>query len=196
MRRIIVLWACGMWLAGSALSGAQPPRLERRTLDKPADIQGYPCAPGYAWFYEDGGLEQCQVTREAAFGEARVTAGSWITLTPDGKPEFVFLRDDTRIGAAVCVGSAMGREGSSTAFYPSGRLKGCFLPEDQEIQGAPCVHAGFFSQLFSGSAEVQFYENGDLRSCRLSKAATVQGKPYAKGERIFLSLASGARDAR
>ncbi len=141
---------------------------------------------GYAWFYQDGGLYQCQVTRETVFGDARVTAGSWIALTPGGKPDLVFLRDDTRIGAAACMGSAMGREGSMTAFYPSGKLKECFLPADREIQGVPCVHAGFLSQLFGGSAEVQFYENGDLRSCRLSKAATVRGKPFAKGERISL----------
>jgi hypothetical protein len=131
-------------------------------------------------------LSSCRLTREAAFGEAKVAAGSWITLTPDGKPQLVFLRDDTRIGAATCMGSAMGREGISTAFYPSGKLKECFLAANQEIQGVPCVHGGFFSELFGGSAAVQFYENGDLRSCRLSKAATVQGQPFAKGARVHI----------
>jgi hypothetical protein len=189
MRRIVILLACGLCLAVTALGQGQRARIERRALAKPADIQGYPCAPGYAWFYEDGALNSCQVTRAVDFGEAKITAGSWITLAPDGKPGMVFLRDDTRIGAAVCTGSAMGREGSTTVFYASGKLKECFLPEDREIQGVPCAHGGFFSELFGGPAQVQFYENGDLHSCRLSKAATVGGKQLAKGERVNLNPA-------
>src|SRR5208282_1130985 len=123
------------------------------------------------------------------FGEARAGAGSWITLTSDGKPQFAFLRHGTRIGPALCMGSAMGREGISTAFYPSGKLKECYLAADQEIQGVPCVHGGFSSELFGGDASTRFYERGGLRSCRLSRAATVDGRQFARGTRVELDEA-------
>jgi len=181
----------GIGFMSSVYGEDQRPHLERRHLDKPAEIQGYPCAAGYAWFYAGGALNSCQVAREVAFGEARVSAESWITLTSDGKPDFVFLRHDTRIGPATCTGSAMGREGSTTSFYPSGKLKECFLPADQEIQGVPCVHGGFFSTLFGGDPSVHFYEDGELHACRLSKAATIRGKQFARGERVHLKALAG-----
>ena len=184
------IWVC---LAGVAYGQGERPAIERKHLDKPADIQGYPCAAGYAWFYDGGALQSCRLTRDVPFGEARAGAGSWITLTSDGKPQFAFLRHDTRIGPVTCMGSAMGREGISTAFYPSGKLKQCSLAADQEIQGVPCVHGGFFSELSGGDASTSFYERGGLRSCRLSRAATVDGKQFARGARVELDEAGRIR---
>jgi len=196
MRQIVVLLVCGLCLASSARSDDKRAHTERRRLDKATDIQGYPCKPGYAWFYDGGSLSSCQVAHEVAFGEGTASAGSWITVLPTGEPDFAFLRDDTRIGAVTCRGSAMGREGISTSFYPSGRLKACFLAADQEIQGVPCEHDGFVSEVFHGDSVVEFYENGDLHSCRLSKAAIVRGKTFDKGERVHLKPASSAGHAR
>jgi hypothetical protein len=172
--------------AGAAygVGGGLP--IERKHLAQPADVQGYPCAAGYAWFYDGGALSSCRVARDVPFGEARAGAGSWISLTSDGKPASVFLRHDTRIGAVTCMGSAMGREGIMTAFFPSGKLKECFLAGDQEIGGVPCAHGGFFSELSGGDASTKFYENGELRACRLSRAATVGGKQVASGARVEL----------
>jgi len=195
VRQIFVLWACGFCLASCAFSDSQGTRTERRRLDKTTEIQGYTCKPGYAWFYDGGALSSCQLEREVAFGEATVPAGSWITISPTGQPDFAFLRDDTRIGAVTCMGSNMGREGVSTSFYPGGRLRACFLAGDQEIQGVPCVHDGFISEVFHGNSVVEFYENGDLHSCRLSRAATVRGQAFDKGERVYLKPSSGAGHA-
>ena len=189
MRNITVWTAIWVCLAGGAFGAGQRRNTERKDLKQPADIQGYPCAAGYAWFYDGGALSSCRLARDVPFGEARVSAGSWITLTSDGKPEFVLLRRDTRIGPATCMGSAMGREGIMTTFFPSGKLKECFLAGDQDIEGVPCVHGGFFSELFGGSAATQFYENGGLRSCRLARAATVRGKQFSSGARVELDEA-------
>ncbi|MGD0579124.1 MAG: hypothetical protein ABSC08_09375 [Bryobacteraceae bacterium] len=184
MMKIGVCTAICWCLAGAAYGSGQRPHVERKDLDKPTEIQGHPCAAGYAWFYDGGALNSCRVARDVPFGEARVGAGSWIYLTSDGKPQSVFLRHDTRIGPATCMGSAMGREGITTVFFPSGKLKLCFLADDQEIQGVPCAHGGFFSELFGGDASTKFYENGGLRACRLSRAATVRGKRFARGARV------------
>lgn len=182
--KIGVCTAIGVCLATGAYGAGERPSIERRHLGQPAEIQGYPCAAGYAWFYDGGALNSCRLARDVSFGEARAGAGSWIYLTSDGKPQSVFLRHDTRIGPATCMGSAMGREGITTVFFPSGKLKLCFLADDQEIQGVPCVHGGFFSELFGGDASTKFYENGELRACRLSRAATVRGKRFARGARV------------
>jgi hypothetical protein len=85
LTRIVLLAAvfCCLFSTGWAQS---KPQTHRKTLDQPAEIQGYPCAKGYAWFFADGKLANCFVSRDIAFGEATVPAGSWITLLPDGKP--------------------------------------------------------------------------------------------------------------
>jgi len=186
MQKIAACIALCVWLAGGAYSTGQRPFIERKNLKQPAGIQGYPYAAGYAWFYDGGVLNSCRMAREAPFGEARLSAGSWISLRSDGKPGFVFPRHDARIGPATCMGSAMGREGIMTAFFPSGKLKECFLAGDQEIQGVPCAHGGFFSELFGGDASTKFHENGELRACRLSRVATVRGKQFASGARVAL----------
>ena len=63
----------------------------------PAEIQGYPCDKGYAFFYADGSLSQCSVSRGTQFGEARVPRGSIVHLTPDGKPAYAMLIHDAPI---------------------------------------------------------------------------------------------------
>jgi hypothetical protein len=160
---IILLWGlnCPGWAAPT-------PQKYRKTLTQPADIQDYPCAKGYAWFYPDGHLASCAVAREIDFGVARAPAMSWITLDADGRPKILQLVRDTQILGYKCRGGnwILGpSEGPTTAFYPSGKLEECWLAGDQDVQGIPCVRSG----MFSGSSSVQFFASGKLRSCKLSR---------------------------
>ena len=63
------------------------PQSHRSTLQLVAEIQGYSCAKGYAWFFADGRLHRCTVVRQTKFGEARIPAGSIIAIHPDGTPD-------------------------------------------------------------------------------------------------------------
>jgi len=159
---------CSLQCAG--IAGA-PPRTERRKLAQPVEIQGYPCAKGYAWFYEDGKLHRCTVSRETQFGEALVPMGSIIYLKPDGSRYGVQMARSTRIHDVLCDGGGFlgPAEGAWVGFYPSGKLKGCDLAGNQDVQGVPCAHGGFLTSLTGPDPGINFYESGGLRSCRLSR---------------------------
>lgn len=176
---LLVLLLCGLSLPAQA---SAPPAVTRKTLDQPTEIQGYPCAKGYAWFFDDGRLYRCTVTREIAFGEARVPAGTYIALHPDGTPDFIQMSHDAQILGMKCQGGSWlgSGEGSMVAFYPSGKLKLCFLAGDQQVQGVPCAHGGFWATLNGVDPGVLFDESGKLRACRLAKDYGAQHK----GERF------------
>jgi hypothetical protein len=163
-----VLFFCVMLCAGHAQPQAQT---YRKKLDQPTEIQGYPCAKGYAWFYHGGQLQKCTVTREMPFGEITIPAGSWITLLPDGNPWGVQMSHDAPMLGMVCEGgSFLGTgEASDVGVYPSGKLKVCYLASDQLVQGVPCAHGGFFASMSSVHPNVNFYESGKLKSCKLAK---------------------------
>jgi hypothetical protein len=163
---LFALLLCGLQCAGWA--GPQP-EVHRRTLQSPTEIEGYPCAKGYAWFFADGRLNRCTVTREISFGEARIPAGSYIGLHPDGTPEIVQMSHNAPILGMTCMGGSwLGPgEGAMVAFYPSGKLKQCYLAGDQTVQGVPCMSGGFFGDGRDGGAI--FHENGKLQSCKLTK---------------------------
>lgn len=160
--------------------GADKPQTHRKTLDQPTEIQGYPCAKGFAWFYADGKLANCTVTRAIGFGEATIPAGSWITLLPDGKPRFAQMKRDTKVAGVLCMGGSLlgPGEGAMVAFYPSGKLEQCFLAGDLTVQGVPCMNGGIFGD-GTGSGVI-FNENGKLKSCKLTKDYNGQHK----GERF------------
>jgi hypothetical protein len=170
---------CGLTSAGWAGS---PAHVSRKTLDQPAEIQGYPCAKGYAWFFDGGRLNRCTVTREIPFGEVRIPAGSYIALNPDGKPDLVQMSHDAPILGLTCQGGSwLGPgEGAVVAFYPSGKLKLCFLAHAQTVQGVPCAKGGFFSTLTGVDPGVSFDESGKLSACKLSK----DFGPLRRGDRF------------
>ncbi len=157
---------CSLFCAASAASQTQT---VRKKLDKPTEIQGYPCAKGFAWFYADGKLNRCTISRHIDFGEAKIPAGSIIALRPDAKPDFVQLSDDTHIAGIICRGGSFQGPagGSTTVFYPSGKLKQCFLAGNQEVQGVPCMNGGLIGDRQGRAA--QFSEAGKLQSCKLTK---------------------------
>jgi hypothetical protein len=145
----------------------------RKALDSAVDLQGYPCAKGYAWFFDGGRLKQCTLAREAPFGEAVAPAGSIVVLRHDGAPNYLMLVRNSMVrGLPLKGGGPLGpAEGATTAFYPSGKLKEAWLAEDHEVDGVPCMAAGgFFSAVaHRGGISTVFYEDGTLKSCTLSR---------------------------
>lgn len=178
MSKIVWLFIlfCGFVPAASSQSTTNS---TRKTLNQPTEIQGYPCAKGYAWFFAGGKLEHCTVSRAISFGEATIPAGSWITLTADGKPRIAQMSHDTKVAGVTCMGGGVlgPAEGAMTAFYPSGKLKRCYLAGDQTVQGVPCMSGGFFADGRGGGAI--FDEEGTLQSCKLTRGYGTQ----QKGER-------------
>jgi hypothetical protein len=150
----------------------------RKSLDRETEIQGFPCAKGFVWFFADGRLYRCTVAREVSFGEASIPAGSIIALTPDGKPKFVQMSRTTAIRGYRCQGGSLlgPGEGSVVAFYPNGKLNELFLAEDQTVDGVPCAHGGLVTTTLKGDPSVRFSEDGRLASCRLSREFEGQKK--------------------
>jgi len=166
----VAVLLCGLSCCGWA---AERPETSPKKLERITEIQGYSCAGGYAWFYADGRLERCSVSKDTPYGEVRVPAGSIIVLRPDGKPKYAMLeRDSWLLGYHCRGGGALGpAEGATTGFYPSGRLQLCWLAEDQTIQGVPCAASGgfFFAIFHHGDWSASFHENGKLHKCYLAR---------------------------
>lgn len=179
---VIVYFVIGLSITGLPASSTAQALGDtiRRKLAQPIEIQGYPCAKGYAWFYSDGKLQKCTVTREMPYGEITIPAGSWITLTEDGEPWGVQMPHDAAMLGLTCQGgSFLGpSESSVVAFYPNGKLKDCYLAHDQLVQGVPCSHGGFWTSLDGPDPGVHFAPDGKLKRCRLS--ADYQG--HHRGE--------------
>lgn len=154
--------------------------MHRQTLHAPTEIQGYPCAKGFAWFFADGRLNRCTVSVETAFGEVRIPAGTYIALNPDGTPAFIQMSHNAPILGVTCMGGSwLGPgEGAMVGFYPSGKLKECYLAGDQSVQGVPCMSGGIFGDGLGLGAV--FHEGGKLKSCKLAKDFGGQ----RKGERF------------
>lgn len=164
--------------------------LTRTRLGSPTEVQGYPCAAGYAWLFFDGRLLECAVSREIRFGEIGIPAGSRINLTRGGDPDSVFLAHGTSINGYVCKGRGLPgpTEGASTALYPSGKLKTCWLASDTVVDSVPCAHASMLSDAFGGDSGTYLHENGRLQSCKLSRSFTREGHAVRQGDRIRLDV--------
>lgn len=161
----------------------------RRDLKAPQEFQGYPCAAGYAWFFDDGRLESCTISREITFGELRAPEKSWITLSEEGAPRLLWLPHDAQVKGWLCRGGAS-EHSYSIAFYPNGKVKTVWLAADTVIDGVPCMRATFAADVFGGGVETDFHENGKLQGCKVARDATVDGHPFRAGEHVRLD-ASG-----
>ena len=169
--RMKTLLLLSILIGASLLSAAAPVETQRKHLNQPTVIQGYPCARDYAWFFPDGSLYRCTFSREFDFGDARIPEGSIVHLLPNGSFDFVMLNHNTVISGALCSGGGLlgPEEGAMTALYPGGILKSCFLARDQTVQGVPCASGGFWKAIFAHEQAVVFYPSGKLKSCGLSQ---------------------------
>jgi len=173
---VVAAAGCGVTQTGNSQSRLVT---HRTKLKQDTEIQGYPCAKGYTWFYADGKLSECAVSQETQYGEALIPRGSSIDLKPDGRPEIAMLEHDSEIAGVKCSGGnwLLGpREGAMTSFYPSGKLKLCYLAGDRVVQGVPCRHEESILGVAYGIAikhpndpDIEFYESGKLKSCTLSE---------------------------
>ena len=183
---VLVVMAAGCGVTHTA----QPrPVTHRATLQQDTEIQGYPCAKGYAWFYADGKLRDCTVSQETKYGEALIPRRSIINLNPNGSLWGGQLAHNTRIHDVLCDGGGIlgPAEGASAAFYPSGKLKQCWLAGDQVVQGVPCMTAGFIGLFGDGARRdggAKFYESGKLESCTLGKdfGGKRRGEHFQQGQ--------------
>src|ERR1700689_4864661 len=72
MKTLLKLVLAGVAIGVLTGFATTPGQLRREKLQQPREINGYPCAAGYAWFYADGKLESCTVSREIAVGVAQL----------------------------------------------------------------------------------------------------------------------------
>jgi hypothetical protein len=173
-------------VAGCGVSQTAHPRpvTHRTKLKQDTVIQGYPCAKGYQWFYADGQLSECFISRDIDVGEAHIPKGSIIQLFPvqDVRRRLigVMLNHDTVISGVRCSGGnwLLGpAEGAGTTLYPNGKLYACSLVEDQVVQGVPCRHddgpVGILYGLWVKHQDydlgIEFYPSGKLKSCGLAE---------------------------
>jgi hypothetical protein len=187
--RIALLFALVLCTVFESLSAASEPNAVRAKIPHATIIQGYPCARGNVWFYPDGSLNQCAISRATSFGEAQIPRRSVIELWPNGATRYLTLSHNTILsGYRALGGSALLRIGSFqpsiNAFYPSGKLRTLYLVDDQIIQGIPC-RGGATSLSYTslqGGNQVDFYEDGQLRSCKLTHDYAGQ----RSGQRLLL----------
>jgi hypothetical protein len=157
-----------------SVSTASEPNALRTRIPRDTLIQGVPCAKGDAWFYPDGSLDQCTLSRTSILGDLQVPRRSVIELWPTGATRNLTLPHSAVISGYHIRGGALLRGSSQddvAAFYPSGRLRSIVLAGDQTIQGVPCGPGAstLFSDSIDGGNHVDFYEDGKLQSCNLTR---------------------------
>jgi len=172
-------------LAAAVPEGAQEakPKIVRSKPSTPVEIDGVPCAAGYAFREESTGrLHQCRLDRDAVVRTAELKKGTTVALNPDGSIRYVFLPGTTMVGEHSCRG---GGHDWMTHFHPNGELRLCWLSRDEVIRGVPCSRATFWGEFFGGKyATTEFHDNGSLSSCVASTATDIGGRRCAAGDRV------------
>jgi hypothetical protein len=188
------LLLCVPFLLCAAISSASEPNALRNRILRDTTIQGYPCAKGDAWFYPDGSLNQCTLSRSAALGDLPVPRGSVVEFWPNGAAHYLMLQRPAPLaGYKIRGGTRLGlSRGATTSFYSTGELHSFYLASSENVQGVPCRGGSWntFTDLEGGENLVEFYRDGKLESCKL-------GRDYAgfrAGQRITLPHLTLASD--
>ncbi len=185
-RRLLVGGLAAGWLAsavglvasGSA-SGAKP---VRSLLTANTDIDGVPCATGYAWRFENGRLQRCTLARAGRVRGAFLPSRATVVFARDGTYTYVFLPSSTVIEGHACRG---GGHSYMTRFHANGHLMLCWLENEEMIQGVPCAGASLLGDLFhQNPSGVELAADGRLMGCRLSRDVSADGRTYLKGQRV------------
>jgi hypothetical protein len=148
-------------------------------LQKPMQIDGFPCADSWVHFLEPGRLQAFYLAETSTIQGNQIPKGTWVRLRSDQTLQFCSFPEDTIIQGYMCDGGRGGSEGVTTSFYPDGKLSSFYTPKDAVIQGIPC-QAGPF-QL------IQLYESGNLRQFTLSSDAIIGGRSLSEGQTIVLN---------
>ena len=180
------LLLCAPFLLSATISAASEPNALHNRILHDTTIQGYPCAKGDAWFYPDGSLNQCTLSRSAALGDLPVPRGSVVEFWPNGAAHYLMLQRPAdlagyKIRGATRVGLS---RGATTSFYRTGELRSFFLVSSESVQGVPCRGGAWdtFTDPQGGENLVELYRDGRLESCKL----THEYDGFRAGERIVL----------
>jgi hypothetical protein len=178
-----------------SVCSASEPNAIRNKLEHDKTIQGVPCAKGDAWFYPDGALNQCALSRNATIGDILAPHHSVIELWPTGAPHLLRISHNATVGGYRVMGSP--RTGFPadvvTTFYPSGKLRSIYLVSDQTIQGVPCRGGGAWKLLAESASDnnsIEFFNNGRLEACRLARDYA----GHTRGQRLFLPYLTAAAE--
>lgn len=192
-----VLLICLFFSLCTGVCTASEPNALRYQIPHDTTIQGYPCSRGEAWFYPDGSLNQCTLSRPAAIGsDLRVPRGAVIELWPSGAAHYLMLQHPGVLAGYRVRGSTRHglSRGATTSFYRTGELRSFYLVSTQTIQGIPC-RGGAWDTLTDptgGENMVEFYRDGKLESCKLSRDFS----GFRAGQRIVLPRLTIAADSR
>jgi hypothetical protein len=159
-------------LCASVCTASEPNAIRDQIL-RNTTIQGYPCAKGEAWFYPDGTLNQCTLSRPAALGDLQVPRGSLVEFWPNGAAHYLMLQHSTVLaGHKVRGGTARGTQarGATTSFYSTGELRSFYLIRNESVQGIPCGGGSWntFTDPGGSNTMVELYRDGKIESCKLS----------------------------
>jgi hypothetical protein len=163
---------CLFFVSSISICTAAEPNAVRDKFLRETTVQGHPCARGDAWFYPNGALNQCRISRPINLGDLRIPRGSVIELWPSGAAHYVTLSRQTVLaGYRVRGASHLGLRGSTTTFYRNGELHSIYLVKDQTIQGVPCRGGSWntFTDPSGNANLVDFTPDGKLQSCKLTR---------------------------
>lgn len=191
MKQLSLLYILFLLCIGT--SSAAEPNALREHIRHDTMIQGYPCARGEAWFYPDGTLNQCTLSRSAALGDLRVPGGALVEFWPNGEAHYLLLQRPALLdGYIVRGGTRLGlSRGATTSFYNTGELRSFYLVRNQLVQGVPCGGGPWNTYADPDGSKniVEFYRDGKLESCRLS----LDFLGFRAGARIALPPQPGIR---
>jgi len=184
MRHAVLLFVLSLLSAGTSL--ASEPNALYNHISHDTTIQGFPCAKGETWFYPDGSLNQCRLSRPAVLGDVRVPGGSVVEFWPNGEAHFLLLQRPMVLGGyRVRGGTRRGLSlGATTSFYNTGELRSFYLVSNESVQGVPCRGGSWntITDPTGGDNFVEFYQDGKLESCKLSHDFS----GFRAGERIAM----------
>jgi len=163
---------CLMCAVGVSLCLASEPNAIRNKLDHDSTIQGIPCARGDAWFYPNGALNQCTLSRSTKIGDVLAPRHSVVEVWPNGAPHYLTIPRSAMVGGYRVMGSRAGSSSTVVStFYSDGKLRSVYLVGDQTIEGVPCRGGSEWNLLAepgNDSNYVEFFDDGTLESCRLA----------------------------
>jgi hypothetical protein len=190
-----LLPVCLFFAVAVSVCAASEPNAIRNKLDSDKRIQGIPCARGTAWFYPDGALNECTLSRAATLGSVGVPRRSIVELWPNGAAHYVTISRRALVGGYRVMGGTRASSSSAvvTTFYPSGKLRSVYLAVDQNIEGVPCRGGSAWNLLVDPANDtnyVEFFDDGKLKSCRLAR----DYEGYRNGQRLLLPLVTTSSD--